>query len=160
MENFDMRDGMKLDVNYDPLKYEVLLLLGMDSQVIFKGISMQAWKVLHLLLVLVRIWKITKENNNEIFYDNMFPGCVSAHAVFNTFFINRKQNDTCIRAHNNNSPVTNVMSTDMRCNKGGAVGVPGICAVQQATMSLFKCISSQTIIAVDQKLLVVDILVL
>jgi hypothetical protein len=74
-----MRDGMKLDVNYDPLKYEVVLLLEMDSQIIFKGIFMQAWKVLHLLPVLVRIWKITKENHNEIFYDNMFPGwCVCA----------------------------------------------------------------------------------
>jgi cellulase len=59
-----------------------------------------------------------------------FFGGVSAHAVFNSFFINGKQNDSCIRAHNNNSPVTDVRSNDMRCNRGGAVGVPGVCSVQ------------------------------
>jgi lytic cellulose monooxygenase (C1-hydroxylating) len=55
---------------------------------------------------------------------------VSAHAVFNGLFVNGKSDSTCIRAHNNNSPVTDVHSNDIRCNRGGATGVPGICAVQ------------------------------
>jgi hypothetical protein len=72
----------------------------------------------------------------RILYDTMryftiltLLGGASAHAVFNGLFVNGKAQNQCIRAHNNNSPVTNVRSTDIRCNKGGVTGVPGVCSI-------------------------------
>jgi cellulase len=60
----------------------------------------------------------------------VFATAVSAHAVWQDLWVNGKdQASKCIRMPKNNSPVTNVNSPDMRCNVGGAQGVPGICDI-------------------------------
>jgi len=56
---------------------------------------------------------------------------VTAHAIFQDLWVNKQdQASKCIRMPKNNSPLTNVNSPDMRCNVGGATGVPGLCNVQ------------------------------
>jgi cellulase len=55
---------------------------------------------------------------------------VSAHAVWQDLWVNgQDQASKCVRMPKNNSPLTDVKSTDMRCNVGGAQSVPGLCDV-------------------------------
>lgn len=56
---------------------------------------------------------------------------VSAHSTFQDLWVAGKDDASqCVRMPKNNSPLTDVSSPDMRCNIGGAVGVPGVCDVQ------------------------------
>ncbi|KAF2428700.1 glycoside hydrolase family 61 protein [Tothia fuscella] len=60
----------------------------------------------------------------------VFASAVSAHAVWQDLWVNGKdQSSTCVRMPKNNSPMSNVNSPDMRCNVGGAKGVPGVCDI-------------------------------
>ncbi|KAB8299917.1 hypothetical protein EYC80_000160 [Monilinia laxa] len=55
---------------------------------------------------------------------------VMSHATFQELWINGvDQVGSCVRLPPSNSPVTDLTSTDLRCNLGGTVGVAGICAV-------------------------------
>jgi len=59
-----------------------------------------------------------------------FVAMVVSHATFQELWINGVDEvGTCVRLPPSNSPVTNVTSTDLRCNVGGTVGVSGICTV-------------------------------
>ena len=56
---------------------------------------------------------------------------VSAHATFQQLWINGVDyGSQCIRLPQSNTPVTNVMSNDFRCNVGGARGVGAKCDVK------------------------------
>jgi cellulase len=55
---------------------------------------------------------------------------VSAHAIFQDLWVDGvDMGSQCVRMPKSNSPVTNVASTDIRCNVGGSVGVAGKCTV-------------------------------
>ncbi|KAF7904222.1 hypothetical protein EAF00_001556 [Botryotinia globosa] len=53
-----------------------------------------------------------------------------SHATFQELWINGvDQVGSCVRLPPTNSPVTDLTSTDLRCNVGGTVGVSGVCSV-------------------------------
>ncbi|TGO60094.1 hypothetical protein BCON_0038g00090 [Botryotinia convoluta] len=55
---------------------------------------------------------------------------VRSHATFQELWINGvDQVGSCVRLPPTNSPVTDLTSTDLRCNVGGTVGVSGVCPV-------------------------------
>ena len=52
------------------------------------------------------------------------------HATFQQLWIDGVDQDSvCARLPPNNNPVENVASNDLRCNVGGATGVPGVCTI-------------------------------
>jgi lytic cellulose monooxygenase (C1-hydroxylating) len=56
---------------------------------------------------------------------------VSAHATFQDLWVDGVDKvSTCVRLPPNNNPVTDVSSTDIRCNVGGTTGVSGVCTVE------------------------------
>ncbi|KAF7957593.1 hypothetical protein EAE96_003167 [Botrytis aclada] len=55
---------------------------------------------------------------------------VRSHATFQELWINGvDQVGSCVCLPPTNSPVTDLTSTDLRCNVGGTVGVSGVCSV-------------------------------
>ncbi|RDW70098.1 hypothetical protein BP5796_08495 [Coleophoma crateriformis] len=55
---------------------------------------------------------------------------VLGHATFQQLWIDGvDQAENCTRVPPSNSPVTDVTSTDLRCNVGGATGISGLCSV-------------------------------
>lgn len=57
-------------------------------------------------------------------------GHVSAHATFQQLWVDGvDMGSQCVRLPKSNSPITNVASSDIRCNVGGSVGIAGKCAV-------------------------------
>lgn len=55
---------------------------------------------------------------------------ILSHATFQDLWVNGVDKvGTCVRAPSSNSPVTDVTSNNIRCNVGGATGVPGVCSV-------------------------------
>lgn len=55
---------------------------------------------------------------------------VAAHATFQDLWVNGVDEQAiCVRLPPSNSPVTDVTSTDIRCNVGGTSGISGKCAV-------------------------------
>ncbi|KAM3157204.1 putative endo-beta-1,4-glucanase D [Botrytis cinerea] len=55
---------------------------------------------------------------------------VRSHATFQELWINSvDQVGSCVRLPPTNSPITDLTSTDLRCNVGGTVGVSGVCSV-------------------------------
>ncbi|KAK9424039.1 hypothetical protein SUNI508_13829 [Seiridium unicorne] len=57
-------------------------------------------------------------------------GYVAAHATFQELWVDGvDMGSQCVRLPQSNSPITNVASTDIRCNVGGTKGVSGKCAV-------------------------------
>ncbi|KAI1341880.1 lytic polysaccharide monooxygenase [Xylariaceae sp. FL0016] len=60
-----------------------------------------------------------------------FAANVSGHALFQALWVDGVDMGTqCVRMPQSNSPVTNVASSDIRCNVGGSKGVAGKCAVK------------------------------
>ena len=56
---------------------------------------------------------------------------VAAHATWQEMWVDGVDKvATCVRTPPSNSPVTNVQSTDMRCNVNGAKGISGLCTVE------------------------------
>ncbi|KAI0125112.1 glycosyl hydrolase family 61-domain-containing protein [Xylariales sp. AK1849] len=55
---------------------------------------------------------------------------VSAHATFQELWVDGvDMGSQCVRLPNSNSPITNVASSDIRCNVGGSTGISGKCSV-------------------------------
>jgi cellulase len=55
---------------------------------------------------------------------------VAGHSTFQELWVNGiDKQGTCVRTPPSNSPVTDVTSTTLRCNVGGATGVAGKCSV-------------------------------
>ncbi|KAL7275357.1 hypothetical protein RUND412_001693 [Rhizina undulata] len=56
---------------------------------------------------------------------------VSAHSTWQELWVDGVDEvGTCVRLPPSNSPVTDVTSTDIRCNVDGSVGISGICEVE------------------------------
>ncbi|TGO87319.1 hypothetical protein BPOR_0234g00050 [Botrytis porri] len=69
-------------------------------------------------------------SSNITFFLLSIVATVRSHATFQELWINGvDQVGTCVRLPPTNSPVTDLTSTDLRCNVGGTVGVSGVCSV-------------------------------
>jgi hypothetical protein len=78
---------------------------------------------------------LTESNMKSTFYSlatvAMAATEVAGHALFQQLWVDGKDmNQQCIRLPASNTPITNVMSNDVRCNAGGMRGMAGKCPVE------------------------------
>lgn len=109
----------------DIMKEEVDLFLIKDYviRILFCGTPYRSWRHRNIILSVMK-------STIHIKLVALAISHVYGHATFQQLWVDGvDMGSQCVRPPNSNSPITNVASTDIRCNVGGTVGVSGKCAV-------------------------------